>query len=97
MYLPKLQFLLKPFYVLARKNSKFSWTEEHEENFEKIKELLVQPPVLCAPQGKGDFYLYSDTSREITGASLFQDIHGRQRLVAYHSKTLPKSAKSFRQ
>ena len=92
MYLPKLQSLLKPLHALTRKNCDFIWTEEHDDSYEKIRQALVSPPVLCAPQGTGDFHLYSDTSRTCTGSILMQDIAGQQRVIGYYSKILPSAA-----
>lgn len=92
MYLPKLQIILQPLHALTKKNQKFVWTEQHENAFQQIRELLISPPVLCAPQGSGDFHLYSDTSRHCTGSVLMQDIGGQQRVIGYYSKILPKAA-----
>ena len=95
MYLPKLQVLLRPLHSITRKNQRFTWTEEHDDCYEKIRQLLVSPPVLCAPQGPGDFHLYSDTSRQCTGSVLMQDIQGQQRVVGYYSKILPNAAQRY--
>ena len=95
MYLPKLQEILRPLHTLTRKNTPFNWKTEHQNAFEQIKEMLVSPPVLHAPRSRGRFVLYSDTSRYGTGSHLMQIIDGKERLVAYYSKRLPKSALNF--
>ena len=71
-FLPNLCRLLIPIYDLQKKAKKFKWTEEAEKAFNKIKKLLINPPVLKAPTPDGLFQLKSDTSREGVGGTLLQ-------------------------
>ena len=48
-FLPNLHRLLIPIYDLQKKAKKFKWTEEAKKAFNKIKKLLISPPVLKAP------------------------------------------------
>jgi hypothetical protein len=95
MFLPKLQGHLKPLHELTRKNKDFKWSEIHQSAFEKVKDLLMSPEILHAPSPHGRFVLYSDTSRIGTGSHLMQVVDGKERLIAYHSKRLPKAAASY--
>ena len=72
-FLPNLRRLLIPIYDLQKKAKKFKWTEEAEKAFNKIKKLLINPPVLKAPTPDGLFQLESDTSREGMGVTLLQN------------------------
>ena len=54
-FLPNLHRLLIPIYDLKEKAKKFKWTEEAEIAFNKIKKLLINPPVLKAPTPDGLF------------------------------------------
>ena len=54
-FLPNLRRLLIPIYDLQKKAKKFKWTEEAEKAFNKIKKLLINPPVLKAPTPDGLF------------------------------------------
>ena len=38
-FLPNIQAISRPLHQLTRKKNKFVWTDEHEQVFEKIKEL----------------------------------------------------------
>ena len=89
LFCPNLQKHLKPIYELTRKGMPFHWNELHQEKFELIKSMLIQPPMLHLPKANGRFILYSDTSREHTGSSLWQRQDGHPRLIGYASKTLP--------
>ena len=94
-FLPNLQRLLIPIYDLQKKVKKFKWTDEAEKAFNKIKKLLICPPVLKAPTPDGLFRLESDTLREGVGGTLLQKQGDKWVVVGYHSKRLPKSAKNF--
>ena len=54
-FLPNLRRLLIPIYDLQKKAKKFKWTDEAEKAFNKIKKLLISPPVLKAPTPDGLF------------------------------------------
>ena len=95
MYLPKLQLLLQPLHKISSKNAVFKWTEEHQQAFNAILELLVKPPILSLPRSQGLFRLYVDTSRLGVGASLWQIQDGQERLLAYFSKSLPQAARHY--
>ena len=95
MFLKDLQIKLAPIYALTRKGVKFEWTKECQENFEAIKELVCKAPVLYMPTMNGYFHMYSDTSKIGTGASLYQEQEGEQRLVGFNSKKLPEVASRY--
>ena len=95
MYLPKLQILLKPLHKISGKKSDFIWGHEQQTSFDKILELLVKPPILSLPRSHGLFRLYVDTSKLGVGASLWQIQDGQERLLAYFSKALAKSAQHY--
>ena len=52
-FLPNLHRLLIAIYDLQKKAKKSKWTEEAEKAFNKIKKLLINPPVLKAPTPDG--------------------------------------------
>ena len=94
-FLPNLCRLLIPIYDLQKKAKKFKWTDEAKKTFNKIKKLLISPPVLKAPTPDGLFQLKSDTSREGMGGTLLQKQGDEWVVTGYHFKRLPKSAKNF--
>ena len=47
------------------------------------------------PKTEGRFILYSDTSIEGTGSSLWQIQEGKPRLIGYASKTLPEACSRY--
>ena len=73
----------------------FYWSEIHQTAFEEIKELLIKPPVLHLPRPGGRFNLYCDTSKTLTGSSLWQIQDGKPRLLGYASKSLPEAYENY--
>ena len=60
-----------------------------------MKKRLTNPPVLHLPKADGRFILYSDTSKEGTGSSLWQIQEGKPKLLRYASKTLPEACTRY--
>ena len=88
---PDLQKLLKPIVELTRKGRPFICGGAQEKAFKEVKQRLTNPPVLHLPKAEGRFILFSDTSVEGTGSSLWQFQEGKPRLIGYASKTLPEA------
>ena len=95
MFCPEVQKLLKPIFDLARKGRPFYWGKEQQDSFVEIKHRLMKPPVLHKPNKTGRFHLYSDTSKFVTGSTLYQIQGGKPKLIAYASNILPKAAKNY--
>ena len=51
--------------------------------------------MLHLPKAEGRFILYSDTSIEGTGSSLWQIQEGKPTLIGYASKTLPEACSRY--
>ena len=95
MFCPELQKLLKPIHDLTRKGRPFNWGKEQQDSYEEIKRRLIKPPVLHMPNKTGRFYLYSDTSKFMTGSALYQIQNGKPKLIVYTSKRLLEAVKSY--
>ena len=91
LFCPDLQKLLKPIAELTRNGRPFVWEDAQEKAFREVKLRLKNPPVLHLPKAEGRFILYSDTSIEGTGSSLWQIQGGKPKLIGYASKTLPET------
>ena len=95
LFCPDLQKLLKPIVKLTRKERPFIWGDAQEKAFKEVKLRLKNPPVLHLPKAEGRFILYSDTSIEGTGSSLWQIQGGKPKLIGYASKTLPEACSRY--
>ena len=95
LFCPDLQKLLKPIVELTRKGRPFVWGDTQEKAFREVKLRLKNPPILHLPKAEGRFILYSDTSIEGTGSSLWQIQEGKPKLIGYASKTLPEACSRY--
>ena len=95
LFCQNVQKLLAPIYDLTRKGRPFIWTESHQKTFDTIKQQLAKAPVLSLPDGIGRYTLYSDTSKTHAGSALWQMQKGRNRLIGYASKSLPKACANY--
>ena len=95
IFCPELQKLLKPIYKLMKKGRPFILGDEHQRAFDKIKNRLLNPPVLSMPDKRGRFLLYSDTSKHAMGSALYQVQNGNPKLIAYVSKGMPEAVRNY--
>ena len=81
---------------LLKKNASFQWTETHETDFQKLKEVFTSQECLACLDQKKDIFLQVDASIQGVGASLMQkDQQGRLKPVAYVSKSLTDAEKRY--
>ena len=76
---------------LLRKGVKFEWDEKCQSSFERLKEILVEAPVLIQPTSGRDYTVYSDASRIGLGCVLMQD----GKVVAYASRQLKRHEQNY--
>ena len=51
--------IVKPLQEMINKDSKFKWTKERREAFDKIKEAIAEDPTLRSPNFDKEFILYT--------------------------------------
>ena len=94
-YVPYIQVLLKPIHKNTRKNCRFNWTTECDNNFKKVNEIIQSNHVLTLPTSDGRMKLYVDSSLIGMGSCLMQTQNGVDRVLAFYSKKLPESVKRY--
>ena len=67
---------------LLQKGVKFEWYDKCQSSFERLKEILVEAPVLIQPTWGREYTMYSDASRIGLRCVLMQD----GKVVAYASR-----------
>ena len=70
---------------------KFEWDDKCQSSFERLKEILVEAPVLTQLTSGRDYTMYSDASRIGLGCVLMQD----GKVVAYASRQLKMHDKTI--
>ena len=86
-----------PLCKLLRKNTKYVWNDEQQICFEKLKECLINAPILKFPDFSKPFIIRTDASYDGLGGVLLQkdEITGKEHPAHYISRTLSKSEKNY--
>ncbi|XP_078243510.1 uncharacterized protein LOC144587340 [Pogona vitticeps] len=92
-FIPRFSEIAAPLTDLTRKKADdcIPWTSDCEAAFQRLKEALINYPVLRAPDFDREFIIYTDASNSGVGAVLCQeDENGDQHPVSYLSRKLQK-------
>lgn len=94
-FVPEFASIVAPLSALTKKNRKFVWTSECEESFRKIKERLVEAPILSCPDYSLPFSVQTDASAYGIGAVLTQPHPTGDRVICYLSRSLSKLERNY--
>jgi hypothetical protein len=75
----------------------FTWSEECEKAFGKLKEYLTNTPLLSRPTEREILYLYLAVSPSAVSSPLIQEDAGVQKLVYFKSKALHRVEERYPQ
>ena len=79
--------IAKPLTMLTHQQVKFVWTPTHHTAFLKLKEAIVQAPILYYPDPNKKYIVYTDASDDAYGAQLSQKHDGTEFPIAFLSHT----------
>ena len=80
-----------PIIALQKKGAKFEWTPKCEENFQRLKELLMEAPMLKIADLEKDCVIWTDACKEGLGGILTQEGH----VIYYESRKLKEHKKNY--
>nr|CAD2205202.1 unnamed protein product [Meloidogyne enterolobii] len=89
--------IVEPLTRLTRKEKPFTWGEEQQEAFDKIKKILSEKPVLIFPDYSKPFHIFCDASQVGHGGALMQwdeekKVYG---VICYCSRTLSNAERNW--
>ena len=85
-----------PINQLVKKNVKFSWTENTQKAFDKLKKEFGKEPILVTTDPTKPFEIFTDASNNGTGAVLTQkDKNGVQHPCFFYSKPFTGAEKHY--
>lgn len=88
--------IVAPISDLVSNKSKFRWTSQAQEAFDKVKMLLTTAPILANPDFSRKFFVHCDASNYGIGAVLVQlDDEGNERPIAYMSRKLNTAQRNY--
>jgi len=70
---PKRAETLSPLTDLCGHKRKFTWEAQHEQAFQKMKDIIAQDIMLTYPQFDKPFHVYTDASELQIGSVIMQD------------------------
>ena len=79
--------IVKPLTMLTQMDVKFEWKETHNSTFMKLKEAIIQAPILRYPDTTKPYIVYTDASNDAYRAQLSQTHNRTEFLVAFLSHT----------
>lgn len=94
-FIPNFSRIAEPLNKLLRKSETYTWTKQCDEAFNNLKEVLTTPPLLAYPDFSKPFLLTTDASNESLGAVLSQGTVGKDRPIAYASRTLNAAERRY--
>ena len=87
-FITQLTATYKPLFKLLRKDVKIKWTEDCQKAFNKIKEYLLNPPILVPLTPERPLILYLTVQETSMGCMLGQqdEIGKKEQAIYYLSK-----------
>jgi hypothetical protein len=95
-FIPDYSKVAEPMQRLLSHDVKFHWAEEQQQSFNKLKEAITTAPVLALFDPSRETILKTDASSlHGLGAALFQIVEGKERPVAFLSRSLSPAEKNY--
>lgn len=94
-FMPDFAEISKPLSQLTKKGAKFVWAEEQERSFNKLKSMLVSPPILQQIDERKPFNLKTDASDYALGAVLMQGEKENEHPIEYASRLLLPAERNY--
>lgn len=94
-FIPNLNVLLAPLYLLLKKDSKFIWSKDCKISFENCKKIISSTKVLIHYDPKKPIIITTDASDKGIGAVLSHRVDGCERPVFFISRTLSKAEQKY--
>lgn len=97
-FIPDLGSITEPLRQLVKRDAKFTWTPNHQESFNKLKQMLAKLPTLAYFDPQRRTRLIADASPVALGAVLIQfDDQQIPRVISFASKSLSDVERRYSQ
>ena len=88
-FVPDFSVMVKPIHNLLKQDHFFSWIDDVENDFIRIKKEISSAPVLAKPDFEKEFMIYTNAIEEAISAILMQgDDQGNKKPMAYMNQIL---------
>ena len=87
--------IAKPLILITRHQVKFEWTPEHQEAFMKLKDSIIQAPILHYPNPSKKYIVYTDASDDACRAQLTKEHDGMEFPISFLSHTILETQRKW--
>ena len=87
--------IASPLHKLTERGRQFHWTSECAAAFASLKQRLINASILAFPDFTQPFLVDTDASHSGIGAVLSQIVDGKEKVIAYASRTLSKAERKY--
>ena len=87
--------IAKPLTLLTWQQVKFDWMPTHHEAFLKLKESIIEAPILHYPDPNRRYIVYTDTSDDACRAKLSQEHDGTELSIAFLLHTFSETQRKW--
>ncbi|UYV82714.1 SETMAR [Cordylochernes scorpioides] len=94
-FIPNYAHVAQPSNDLLKKDSAFNWNREEQNAFEALKSTLISEPALGHFDYSSPTEIHTDASNYGIRAVLVKIQKGKERVIAYASRTLNKAEKNI--
>ncbi|CAA0815055.1 Unknown protein, partial [Striga hermonthica] len=84
-----------PFFKALKKGSRFEWTSQAQQAFERLKEFLAELPLLTKPEPDDTLVVYLSVGHEAISSVLIKEDHGQQKPIYYASRILQGAERRY--
>lgn len=92
-FIPNMSTITAPLRDLLKLDSPWSWNHEHDRAYERLKNILMDKPVLAFYDVSKSVTIQADASQNGLGACLIQEGHP----IAYASRSLTSAEENYAQ
>jgi hypothetical protein len=86
---PNFAEIIRPITNMLKKDGVIKWSQEEKSAFQRIKQYLVEAPILVNPDYGKEVFIFSFTSEETIVVVLLQNNEeGHEQPIAFFSKSL---------
>lgn len=94
-FIENFSHITKPLTSLLKKDIAFHWSHEQTQAFNTLKQKLISAPLLQYPDFSQPFIVTTDASNYAVGAALSQGEIGKDKPIAFASRTLNKAEGNY--
>ena len=81
--------------TLLKKDTPYVWTKKQQTAFDRLRQMLIQAPVLSYPDFSKSFTIYTDAFEIGLGAVFSQEQEGKEHVISYASRSLNSAEKNY--